>query len=133
MDVKPILDSIRSRPDFNNAGMILVHHGVVRETSKDGRPVSGLTLSVDRKRLAEIVAVEKSRPGIIDVRVEITAARELVPGDDIMIIAVAGDVRENVIPALERILNAVKKEVTKKEEHLIQGRSSQHMLEEGRR
>lgn len=118
MDVKPILDSIRSRPDFNRVGMILVHHGVVRGTSKDGRPVSGLTLSKDEKRLAEIIAKEKISPGIVDIRIEITDRTELVPGDDLMIIAVAGDIRENVIPALGRTLNAVKKTVTKKEEHL---------------
>jgi len=119
MDVKPILDSIRSRPDFNNVGMILVHHGVVRGTSKDGCPVSGLTLSVDRKRLAEIIAMEKTSPGIVDIRIEITDGVELVPGEDIMVIAVAGDIRENVIPVLERTLNAVKKTVTKKIEHFI--------------
>jgi len=119
MDEKPILEAIRSHPDFHKAGMILVHHGVVRATSKDGRPVSGLTLSVDGNRLSEIIERARRYPGIIDVRIKITEKRELVPGDDVMIIAVAGDVRENVIPALTRTLNEVKQYVTQKSEHFV--------------
>jgi molybdopterin synthase catalytic subunit len=44
---------------------------------------------------------------------------ELKVGDDLLLIAVAGDIRENVIPVLTDTLNTVKKSVTSKTEHFV--------------
>lgn len=117
MNLSNMLNAIRQHPNFERAGMILCHNGVVRATSRDGRSVKGLKVSVDRAKLDRIVAAQTRRPGIVEIRVEIAADRDLAVGDDVMLLAVAGDVRENVIAVLTDTLNAIKTTVTKKTEY----------------
>jgi molybdopterin synthase catalytic subunit len=117
LDLLRCIKQIKSSPDFDRVGMILAHNGVVRRTSRDGRKVSGLTVSVDYLQLKHIVETQKKSPGIIDIIVEIAENKRLSVGDDIMLIVVAGDVREHVIPVLEKTLNAVKQTVTRKTEY----------------
>jgi molybdopterin synthase catalytic subunit len=113
-----LIERMKSHPDYPKVGMILSHNGVVRETSRDGRHVSGLTLTIDHEALEAILAVQRKRPGIVDVLVEIREG-SLKVGDDVMFIVVAGDLRDHVIPVLEDTLNAIKKRVTHKEEHFV--------------
>ena len=96
--------------------MILCHNGVVRGTSRDGRKVTGLRVAVDRERLTKVIDEHRSRPGIVDIQVEIDADTDLSIGDDVMLLVVAGDIRENVIDALTDTLNAIKATVTAKTE-----------------
>jgi molybdopterin synthase catalytic subunit len=118
MDLAALINRIKSRPDYGKVGMILCHNGVVRETSRDGQLVSGLTLTADRETLEVILAEQRARPGIIDVLAEIREG-SLNVGDDVMYIVVAGDIRDRVIPVLEETLNAIKKRVTFKTEHFV--------------
>ena len=118
MELAALIDRIKSHPDYAKVGMILCHNGVVRVTSRDGRPVSGLTVTVDREALDDILAEQKQRPGIVDILVEIQGG-SLKVGDDVMFIVVAGDLRDHVIPVLEDTLNAIKKRVTRKTEYFI--------------
>jgi molybdopterin synthase catalytic subunit len=118
MQLTALIDRIKSYPDYAKVGMILCHNGVVRGTSRDGRPVSGLTVTVDREALDSILAEQKQRPGIVDILVEIREG-SLKVGDDVMVIVVAGDLRDHVIPVLEDTLNAIKKRVTRKTEHFM--------------
>lgn len=115
MELAEMIKQVKSRPDFDKAGMILCHNGVVRGTTRGGAPISELTVRADRERLAAIIAEIKSRPGILDVLVEIREGL-LHVGDDLMYIVVAGDIRENVFAAMMDALNRIKAEVTKKEE-----------------
>ena len=82
----------------------------------DGRNVTGLRVEVDRERLEQILSRQRSRPGIVDIQVEIAADTDLGVGDDVMLLVVAGDIRENVIRTLEDTLNAIKSTVTAKTE-----------------
>ena len=50
---------------------------------------------------------------------EIAADRDLAVGDDVMLLAVAGDIRENVIETLRDTLNAIKTTVTAKTEYFV--------------
>ena len=118
MNLTALIDSIKAHPDFPRVGMILCHVGVVRGTSRDGRPVSGLDLTVDRDVLAAIVSEQRERPGIVEILVEIQEG-SLKVGDEVMFIVVAGDVRDHVIPVLGDTLNAVKNRVTRKTERFI--------------
>jgi molybdopterin synthase catalytic subunit len=116
MSLTHLIDTIKNHPDYHQAGMILCHNGVVRSTSRDGRKVSGLTISVDNEKLEQVIASNKKTPGIIDILVEINANRKLEVGDDVMFLVVAGDIRETVIRVLTDTLNAIKSTVTHKTE-----------------
>jgi molybdopterin synthase catalytic subunit len=116
MDISKMMDAIKRHPDFDTVGMVLCHNGVVRGTSRDGRGVKGLRVSVDHRKLDQIVSEQKKRPGIVDIRVKIAEGRDLTIGDDVMLLLVAGDIRENVIAVLTDTLNQIKTTVTKKTE-----------------
>ena len=119
MHAVDLLNAVKKHPRFDQAGMVLCHNGVVRSTSRDGRRVSGLRVDVDPQRLAAVMAAARQRPGIVDVQVDIAADCDLSVGDDVMVLVVAGDVRENVIRTLEDTLNAIKTTVTSKTEFFI--------------
>jgi molybdopterin synthase catalytic subunit len=119
MDIAGMIAEIRRKPDFHKAGMLLAHNGVVRDTSRDGRRVKGLRVGVDHRRLEQILAEQRQRPGIIDIRVAIAEDRDLAVGDDVMVLIVAGDIRENVIAVLSDTLNRIKTTVTEKTEYFV--------------
>ena len=116
MNMTHLIDTIKKHPDYNKAGMILCHNGIVRSTSRDGRKVSGLTISVDHEKLQKVLDEHKKRPGIMEILVEIAENKDLSVGADVMFLVVAGDIRDNVIPALSDTLNAIKTTVTSKTE-----------------
>jgi molybdopterin synthase catalytic subunit len=119
MNIVELLNTVKAHPRFEQAGMLLCHNGVVRATSRDGRRVNGLRVVVDPQRLNTVLAAARRKPGIVDVQVEIAADRDLSVGDDVMLLIVAGDVRENVIATLEETLNAIKTTVTSKTEFFV--------------
>jgi molybdopterin synthase catalytic subunit len=116
MNAADMLQSVKTHPDFHRAGMVLCHNGVVRATSRDGRKVSGLRVAVDHDRLNTILQKARQTPGIVDIQVDIAEDRDLSVGDDVMVLIVAGDIRENVIRTLEQTLNDIKTTVTSKTE-----------------
>ena len=116
MSLTRLITNIKKHPDYHQAGMILCHNGVVRSTSRDGRKVSGLTITVNHDKLQKIIEANKQTPGIIEMLVEINENRHLSIGDDVMFLVVAGDIRENVIQVLTDTLNAIKTTVTHKTE-----------------
>lgn len=117
MNINRMMETIKQHPDFHKAGMILCHNGVVRETSRQGREVTGLEVVVDHVRLDQIIKEQKEKPGIIEILIHINEGRALAVGDDVMFLAVAGDIRENVIETLSDTLNLVKTEVTAKKQY----------------
>ena len=119
MNLSRLVDRVKQHPEYHRAGMILCHNGVVRSTSRDGRQVSGLQITVNHNKLQKIVAAHKQTPGIIEILVEFNENRTLSVGDDVMFLVVAGDIRENVIRVLTDTLNAIKSTVTHKTEFFI--------------
>jgi molybdopterin synthase catalytic subunit len=119
MDIAGMIAETRRNPDFSKAGMLLAHNGVVRGTSRDGRRVKGLRVQVDHRRLEQVLVEQRKRPGIVDIRVAIVEDRDLVVGDDVMVLVVAGDIRENVIVVLSDTLNLIKATVTEKTEYFL--------------
>jgi len=117
VNINRILESIKNHPDFEKVGMVLCHNGVVRGTSRDGRAVKGLRVAVDHQKLAHIISEQKKIAGIVDIKVEIAQDRDLAVGDDVMLLLVAGDIRENVIAVLTDTLNEIKSTVTRKTEY----------------
>lgn len=120
MDITTMVNTIKQHPDYHKAGMILCHNGVVRATSREGDEVTGLEVTVDHDRLAQILKEQKKRPGIIDILIWINEGKKLAVGDDVMFLVVAGDIRETVIQSLTDTLNLVKTEVTGKQQFFKQ-------------
>ncbi len=119
MNIDQMMKRIKAHPDFDKAGMVLCHNGVVRGSSRDGRKVTGLRVVVDHEKLARVIDTHKKTPGILDIQVEIAHGKDLAVGDDVMLLAVAGDIRENVINVLHRTLDAIKSTVTTKTEFFV--------------
>lgn len=117
MDISKTIAELKKDPAFaENVGMVLVHNGVVRAWSrKDRRGVSSIDIRVDRERLEQLRQEYERKPGIFRVVVE---AREgtLQPGDDVLFIIVAGDIREHVKPVLADLLDRIKAEAVGKSE-----------------
>jgi len=95
--------------------MITSHLGVVRSTSRDGRAVTSIEVSYDQEALQAVVRDIKKMPGIAEVLVETRQGR-LDVGEEILAVVVAGDIRENVFPALVSAVNRIKKEASHKKE-----------------
>lgn len=121
MNLQKLTDTIKKHPDFGRVGMILSHNGVVRESSRDGRPVSGIEIRVDREKLDRIIADSKRKEGIVEVLIELAEENKFLPvGADVMMLVVAGDIREHVFETLKDTLNAIKATVTAKTEYFIE-------------
>lgn len=93
-----------------DVGMYLCHNGVVRSYSRDGCPVIGMDLAVDRERLEELLTTARLMQGVSIVRAWINEGH-LEVGDDIMYVLVGGDIRPNVIEALTALVSMIKSEV----------------------
>lgn len=96
-------------------GMILVHNGIVRATSKQGGHVGGMKLSYDQVALDQAVRRFRSREGVVDIRAWINDGT-LKIGDDIMVVCVAGRFRKDVLPVFQELITMIKTEIVKEEE-----------------
>jgi len=72
----------------------------------------------DNEKIDEIIRDIKSRPGIVDILIQ-TNSGHLEVGEEIVAVVVAGDIRENVFPALIDAVNRVKSEASTKKENVI--------------
>ncbi|PLX48664.1 MAG: molybdenum cofactor biosynthesis protein [Desulfobulbaceae bacterium] len=117
MDISKTIAEMKKNPEFaRNVGMLLVHNGVVRAWSRQSRDqVEYLEVRPDQEKVAALRREFLERKGIYDIIIEAREGRFL-PGDDLLFIIVAGDIRENVKPVLAELLDRVKAEaITKKE------------------
>ena len=115
MDLNKMIEHLKVHPEYEKMGMIASHLGVVRGTSRDGQIVSGIEVVYDHDAVERIIEDGKKLPGIIDIQVD-THEGHLKIGDDILAVAVGGDIREHVFPALIETVNRIKKEAVKKKE-----------------
>lgn len=118
MDISKAIAELKKEPGFtDNVGMILVHNGVVRGWSRDSRKtVKTITVTPDNGKIQSLCREFESRPGIYRVLAEANSGT-LKPGDDLLFLVVAGDLRENVKSALAELLDRVKSEAVIKQEH----------------
>lgn len=118
MDLNRMIETIKASPNFHRAGMIATHLGIVRSFSRDGKAVSGVDVEFDMGKIDEIMRDIKSRPGIVEILIEINSGH-LQVGEEIVAVVVAGDIRDHVFPALIHAVNRVKSEASTKEEEII--------------
>lgn len=104
------IDEVKKAAGSAGIGMLLVHNGIVRGSTRDGEPVRGMDLSYDRERLDEIIVQVGSMPGVIAVRAWVNEGK-LAVGDDIMYALVAADIREHAFDGLKELVRRIKTEV----------------------
>lgn len=119
MDINNTLKELKQRPGFaEHVGMMLIHNGVVRGWSRKGHEaVSSVHITPDREKMQAICREMEQRPGIFAIVAD-SEEGELRPGDDVLFLVVAGDIRENVKATFAELLDRVKAEAVIKQEHL---------------
>ncbi len=119
MDITAKIKELKNKSGFtDNCGMILIHNGVVRNWSrKDKSSVSLLEVTPDFNKIEALRQEFLQREGIFDIIIEAYSGT-FKPGDDLLFIIVAGDLRENVKSTLADLLDRVKSEAVAKREIL---------------
>ena len=117
MDLTKTLAELKKEPGFaEHVGMMLVHNGVVRAWSrKDHAQIGSVRVKPNYARMQQICKELEQWPGIFRI-VASANEGELKPGDDLLFLIVAGDIRENVKSAFAELLDRIKKEAVLKEE-----------------
>lgn len=117
MDISKTIAELKKDPEFaNNVGMVLAHNGIVRGWSRaDGANVCQMEVVSDLEKIEQIRQDIENMEGIFKVIFEARSGL-MVPGDDVLFLIVAGDIRENVKPALALMLDRVKAEGVSKRE-----------------
>ncbi len=111
------LKEAKAHPKAAQAGMFLVHNGVVRETPKaqvrqgmdDGSVVLGMEFTYDAAQVEVVIAETYAMEGIFFVKVWLNEGH-LEVGDDIMYVLIGGDIRPHVIEALQFLVGKIKNE-----------------------
>ncbi len=109
------LKEAKADPKAAQVGMFLAHNGVVRETPKakvrqgidDGSSVKGMEFSYDEKKVEDAVAEAHLLEGIFYIRAWLNEG-QLQVGDDIMYVLIGGDIRPNVVNALQFLVEKIK-------------------------
>ena len=98
-------------------GMYLTHNGIVRRSAKakvrhgveDAADVTGMLFSFDSEKVDAVIADTYRMNGIYYIRVWLNEG-ELSVGDDIMYVLIGGDIRPNVVDALQYLVGRIKNE-----------------------
>ncbi len=118
-DLNKELEKIKNGVDKDELGMILVHNGIVRGTSRkgDGRVIS-MQLDYDKDKLDKAVKDTLDRQGVKSVVVYINEGL-LKVGDDIMYVIVAGDRRANILSPFIELIEQIKTNVVTEAEAAV--------------
>ena len=125
MDITKKIAEMKRDPEFSrNVGMVLVHNGVVRSWSREDRaPVAQIDVRADLDKIESLRREYEAKSGIYKILVEAKSGL-LSPGDDLLFIIVAGDLRENVKLVLAELLDRIKSEAVIKKEQRLTGNTS---------
>lgn len=113
----------KSDIDSAKIGMYLIHNGVVRQTPRAQvrdndtslNYVKGMNFSYDEEKVAAAVQETYKMKGIYYIRTWLNSGK-LDIGDDIMFVMVGGDIRPNVIDALQFLVGKIKSECVSESE-----------------
>ena len=117
MDISKTIATMKLDPAFaENVGMVLIHNGTVRGWSRgDHSPVSQIKVMANQAKIDQICSEVEAMEGIFKIVIEAHSGL-MKPGDDLLFLVVAGDIRENVKPALALLLDRIKAEAISKQE-----------------
>lgn len=122
-----IIEAIKTNKEINKAGSILSFNGIVRETSKDGQRVKGLTIDaydeLANKSINKICRDIKKMDGIVDIKI-IHLKGEFKISEDLVFVVIASAHREEGFKALRIAVERYKSEIEVwKKENYIDGSS----------
>ncbi len=111
------LREAKEDPAAAKVGMFLTHNGVVRQTPKaqvrqgvdDGSVVKGMEFAYDAVKVEKAIAEAYELNGIFYVKAWLNEG-QLDVGDDIMYVLIGGDIRPNVVAALQFLVEKIKTE-----------------------
>lgn len=120
------LREARAERSAAKIGMYLIHNGVVRQTSKaqvrqgvnDGTVVRAMDFSYNAAKVEQVIAETLKMKGIYHVKTWLNEG-QLEVGDDIMFVLIGGDIRPNVVTALQFMVEKIKTECVTEIEHRI--------------
>lgn len=117
MNISKTIAEMKQDPAFaKNVGMVLIHNGTVRSWSRsDHSSISQVEVVADQAKIEQIRSEIEEQMGIYKVVVEARSG-VMQPGDDLLFLIVAGNIRENVKPAFAQLLDRVKAEAISKKE-----------------
>lgn len=119
MESRHVIDQwiaeVKQSSDPQELGMILMHNGIVRATSKDGEGVEGMHLFYDKAKLNSLIKEFGGKNGIVAIKIWINEGT-LKVGDDIMYVLVAGRLRTDVLPTFQELISRIKREVVSEDE-----------------
>jgi len=103
-----LIARVKRSPKIHEAGMILCHNGIVRNSDRSGKNrVQSLRVRVNLEKIEEIRSWGQSQPGIVAVEIEALEG-EFQVGEDLLYVVVAGDVRENVFQVTREVVERIK-------------------------
>jgi molybdopterin synthase catalytic subunit len=109
------IEEVKLNAKSDDLGMILIHNGIVRGTSKEGKKVKGIHLSYDKEKLNSLIKEYEKNKGIVAIKAWINEGT-LNIGDNIMYLLVAGRLRTDVLPTFEELLSKIKREIVSEKE-----------------
>lgn len=114
IDLEKIVKSIKNKRDIDKVGSIHTFSGIVRSTSKDGKPVKGLKIDsydeLANSSINKICEDIKKREGIIDI-ILVHFKGEFNLSEDLVHVVVASSHREEGFSALRDAVERYKKEI----------------------
>ena len=113
-----LIKKVKNNLSPARVGMIVTHEGIVRGTSREGFQVEYLDIHVDFQVWEIILEEMRAQKGIVALEADIITGRRYV-GEELLLVVVAGDIREHVFPVLEKTVNRLKNEAIFKKEKLL--------------
>ena len=117
------LKEAKAHESAEKIGMYLTHNGIVRKSAKakvrygeeNTKEVSGMLFSYDQEKVDKAIEEAMKLDGIYYVKAWLNEG-ELQVGDDIMYVLIGGDIRPNVVDALQFLVGKLKNECVEETE-----------------
>ena len=114
IDLKSIIKSIKQNPNIAEAGSIHTFTGIVRSTSKNGKPVVSMKIDaydeLANESVSKICEQLKQKEGIIDVKI-IHLKGDFELTEDLVYVVVASAHRKEGFETISKAVELYKKEI----------------------
>jgi len=112
--LQDLIESIKEKPEFCNAGAIILFIGVVRGKTQKGERVEKLELEAYEEKadniIDDICEDLTQEEGVVDVQIHHFVGNFNV-GDDLVYVAVTGTHRKYMFPVLQKAVERYKSEL----------------------